>query len=100
MDLSFFTMPIHPVGKPIAQSMKEDREAFLLADRLGYVEGYCGEHTTDLAEVITSTVAFMASLAYETKTSGWEPARSTCPIPIRRGLLLKWPCSTTCWKAG
>ena len=67
MDLSFFTMPIHPVGKPIAQSMKEDREAFLLADRLGYVEGYCGEHTTDLAEVITSTVAFMASLAYETK---------------------------------
>lgn len=67
MDLSFFTMPIHPVGKPVAQSIKEDREAFILADQLGYKEGYCGEHTTDLAEVITSTVAFMASLAYETK---------------------------------
>jgi alkanesulfonate monooxygenase SsuD/methylene tetrahydromethanopterin reductase-like flavin-dependent oxidoreductase (luciferase family) len=67
MDLSFFTMPIHPVGKPVSQSLREDREAFLLADRLGFKEGYCGEHTTDLAEVIPSTVAFMASLAYETK---------------------------------
>ena len=67
MKLSFFTMPIHPVGKPIVQSLKEDREAFLLADKLGYVEAYCGEHTTDRAEIITSTVAFLASLAYETK---------------------------------
>lgn len=67
MDLSFFTMPIHPVGKSVTQSLKEDREAFILADELGFVEGYCGEHTTDLAEVITSTVAFMASLAYDTK---------------------------------
>ena len=67
MKLSFFTMPIHPVGKPIVQSLKEDREAFLLADQLGYAEAYCGEHTTDRAEIITSTVAFLASLAYETK---------------------------------
>ena len=67
MDLSFFTMPLHPLGKPLAQSIKEDREAFILADSLGFKEGYCGEHTTDLAENITSTVAFLASLAYETK---------------------------------
>ena len=67
MDLSFFTMPLHPVGNPVAQSIMEDREAFILADSLGFKEGYCGEHTTDLAENITSTVAFMASLAYETK---------------------------------
>ncbi|WP_353475878.1 LLM class flavin-dependent oxidoreductase (plasmid) [Salipiger sp. H15] len=67
MKLSFFTMPIHPLGKPIAQSLREDREAFLLADELGYAEAYCGEHTTDQAEIITSCVAFLASLAYETK---------------------------------
>ena len=67
MKLSFFTMPIHPVSKPAVQSLREDREAFLLADSLGYSEAYCGEHTTDLAEIITSTVAFLASLAYETK---------------------------------
>ena len=67
MKLSFFTMPVHPVGKAFAQSLREDREAFILADRLGYAEAYCGEHTTDLAEIVTSTVAFLASLAYETK---------------------------------
>ncbi|MGJ8625267.1 MAG: LLM class flavin-dependent oxidoreductase [Yoonia sp.] len=67
MKLSFFTMPIHPVGKPYAKSLAEDREAFILADKLGFAEAYCGEHTTDQAEIITSTVAFLASLAYETK---------------------------------
>ncbi len=67
MDVSFFTMPIHPVGKPVSQALREDREAFLLADQLGFAEGYVGEHTTDLAENITSCVAFLASLAYETK---------------------------------
>lgn len=67
MELSFFTMPIHPLGKPVWQSIQEDREAFILADELGFVEGYVGEHTTDLAECITSCVAFLASLAYETK---------------------------------
>ncbi|MGJ8624779.1 MAG: LLM class flavin-dependent oxidoreductase [Yoonia sp.] len=67
MKLSFFTMPIHPVGKPFAKSLAEDREAFILADKLGFAEAYCGEHTTDQAEIITSTVAFLASLAYETK---------------------------------
>lgn len=67
MELSFFTMPIHPLGKPISQSLSEDREAFILADELGFAEAYCGEHTTDQAEIITSTVAFLASLAYETK---------------------------------
>jgi len=67
MKLSFFTMPIHPLDKPVVQSLKEDREAFMLADSLGYAEAYCGEHTTDKAEIITSTVAFLASLAYETK---------------------------------
>ena len=67
MKLSFFTMPIHPLDKPYAQSLREDREAFILADKLGYAEAYCGEHSTDLAETITSCVAFLASLAYETK---------------------------------
>ncbi|WP_417586690.1 LLM class flavin-dependent oxidoreductase [Pararhodobacter oceanensis] len=67
MKLSFFTMPIHPLGKPLSKSLAEDREAFILADKLGYAEAYCGEHTTDQAEIITSSVAFLSSLAYETK---------------------------------
>ena len=67
MQLGFFTMPIHPIGKDWRQSLKEDREAFILADELGFVEGYVGEHTTDAAENITSCIAFIATLVDATK---------------------------------
>jgi alkanesulfonate monooxygenase SsuD/methylene tetrahydromethanopterin reductase-like flavin-dependent oxidoreductase (luciferase family) len=67
MKLGFFTMPIHPVGKDWRQCLREDREAFILADELGFVEGYVGEHSTDLAENITSCAMFIASLADATK---------------------------------
>ena len=50
MNLGFFTMPIHPLDKDWRQSLREDREAFILADELGYTEGYVGEHHTDRAE--------------------------------------------------
>jgi len=68
MKLGFFTMPIHPVDKEWRQSLHEDREAFVLADELGFVEAYCGEHVTDKAENITSCVAFLAWIASATKT--------------------------------
>ena len=35
MKLGFFTMPLHPPGRDYTQTLKEDREAVLLADRLG-----------------------------------------------------------------
>ena len=44
MEIGFFTMPIHPVDKDWRVSLKEDREAFLLADELGFSLGklnYC-----------------------------------------------------------
>jgi len=68
MKLGFFTMPIHPLDKDWRQSLREDREAFLLADKLGFVEGYVGEHATDRAENITSCAVFIASLIDATKT--------------------------------
>lgn len=67
MDLGFFTMPIHPVEKDWRLCLKEDREAFLLADELGFTEAYVGEHVTDRAENITSCVAFIAWLAAATR---------------------------------
>jgi alkanesulfonate monooxygenase SsuD/methylene tetrahydromethanopterin reductase-like flavin-dependent oxidoreductase (luciferase family) len=67
MNLGFFTMPIHPVGRDWRQTLREDQEAFLLADELGYSEGYVGEHVTDLAENITSCIVFLASLASRIK---------------------------------
>ena len=67
MKLGFFTMPIHPLGKDWRQCLREDREAFLLADELGFVEAYAGEHSTDQSENITSCAMFIASLAEATK---------------------------------
>src|SRR6516164_4730467 len=67
MRLGFFTMPIHPIDKDWRVSLREDREAFLLADQLGYVEGFVGEHTTDRAENITSCTMFIASMIEATK---------------------------------
>ncbi|HZL31488.1 MAG TPA: LLM class flavin-dependent oxidoreductase [Pseudolabrys sp.] len=68
MNLGFFTMPIHPLEKDWRQSLREDREAFILADELGFTEGYVGEHVTDRAENITSCAIFIATLAHATKT--------------------------------
>jgi alkanesulfonate monooxygenase SsuD/methylene tetrahydromethanopterin reductase-like flavin-dependent oxidoreductase (luciferase family) len=67
MKLGFFTMPMHPIGKDWQQSLREDRQAFILADELGFVEGYCGEHATDPEENITSSAMFMASLVDATR---------------------------------
>ena len=67
MNLGFFTMPIHPLEKDWRRSLKEDREAFLLADELGLTEAYVGEHVTDRAENITSCIAFLAWIAAATK---------------------------------
>jgi hypothetical protein len=67
MQLGFFTMPIHPLEKDWRQTLREDREAFILADELGFSEAYVGEHTTDQAENITSCVLFLASLVGRTR---------------------------------
>ncbi len=67
MNLGFFTMPIHPLEKDWRQSLREDREAFILADELGFTEGYCGEHATDKAENITSCALFLATLVGHVK---------------------------------
>ena len=67
MNLGFFTMPIHPLDKDWQLSLREDREAFLLADELGFNEAYVGEHVTDRAENITSCIAFLAWIAAATK---------------------------------
>src|SRR5690349_2010903 len=67
MKLATFMMPLHPPERSPAETLPEDREAILLADRLGYTEAYVGEHVTDLAENVTSCLMFLASLAHDTK---------------------------------
>ena len=68
MKLGTFMMPLHPPKRQPWETYAEDREAILLADRLGYAEALVGEHVTDLAENVTSCLMFLASLAHETKS--------------------------------
>ena len=67
MKHSMFMMPLHPPGRNISQTLQEDRAAVILADQLGYSEAYVGEHVTDAAETVTSSMIFLASLIAETK---------------------------------
>jgi alkanesulfonate monooxygenase SsuD/methylene tetrahydromethanopterin reductase-like flavin-dependent oxidoreductase (luciferase family) len=67
MKLGFFTMPIHPADKDWRICLREDREAFILADELGFSEGYAGEHTTDSCENITSCTMFLSTLVDRVK---------------------------------
>jgi len=68
MRLGFFTMPMHPPSRNYTQTLKEDREAILIADRLGYHEAYIGEHLSDVCETIPSCLSFIASVAHDTRT--------------------------------
>ena len=67
MKLGFFTQPVHPIDRVYREVLREDQEAVMLADELGYCEALIGEHMTDLAEPITSCLAFIASLIDRTK---------------------------------
>lgn len=62
MDLGLFMMPLHRPGKPWAQALAEDREAVILADRLGFSEVWVGEHFTTKVEQIPSPLMFFSSL--------------------------------------
>ena len=63
LKLGFFIQPVHPPARAYADVLREDREAVVLADRLGYREAFIGEHLVDAAETITSSLAFIAHLA-------------------------------------
>ncbi len=63
LKLGFFIQPVHPPSRPYADVLREDREAVMLADRLGYSEAFIGEHLMDRAETVTSSLAFIANMA-------------------------------------
>ena len=67
MRLGYFTMPVHPLGRDWSQTLREDREAFILADKLGFHDAFMGEHLTDACENVTNSMLFLATLIHETK---------------------------------
>ena len=67
MKIGTFMMPLHPPSRIPHETLKEDQEAIILADELGFDEAFVGEHVTDLAENVTSCMIFLASVASATK---------------------------------
>ena len=68
MRLGYFTMPVHPMDRDWSQTLREDREAIILADKLGFYDAFVGEHLTDACENITNSMMFQATLIHDTKT--------------------------------
>jgi alkanesulfonate monooxygenase SsuD/methylene tetrahydromethanopterin reductase-like flavin-dependent oxidoreductase (luciferase family) len=68
MRLGYFTMPVHPMERDWSQTLREDREAIMLADKLGFYDAFVGEHLTDACETITNSMLFHATLIHDTKT--------------------------------
>lgn len=67
MRLGYFSMPLHPLGRPWQETLREDREAVILADRLGFHDAFIGEHLTDRHENITNSLLFLATLISDTE---------------------------------
>lgn len=66
MRLGYFAMPLHPLGRSWSETLQEDRQAVILADRLGFHDAFIGEHLTDRHENITNSLLFLATLISET----------------------------------
>jgi alkanesulfonate monooxygenase SsuD/methylene tetrahydromethanopterin reductase-like flavin-dependent oxidoreductase (luciferase family) len=62
MRLGFFMMPVHPPARSFTDTLAEDTEKSLLADKLGFTELWLGEHFSATSEPIPSPLMFMAGL--------------------------------------
>jgi alkanesulfonate monooxygenase SsuD/methylene tetrahydromethanopterin reductase-like flavin-dependent oxidoreductase (luciferase family) len=67
MRLGLFMMPLHPPHRPLHETLAEDTEKSLLADRLGFDELWVGEHFSASSEPIASPLMFMAGLVHRTR---------------------------------
>ena len=67
MRLGLFMMPVHPPHRPMHETLAEDIEKSLLADRLGFDEMFLGEHYSASTEPYPSPLMFMASLIARTE---------------------------------
>jgi alkanesulfonate monooxygenase SsuD/methylene tetrahydromethanopterin reductase-like flavin-dependent oxidoreductase (luciferase family) len=67
MRLGYFAMPMHFEHRSWSDTLREDREAVILADELGYHDCFIGEHLTDKSENITNSMLFLASLISDTR---------------------------------
>jgi alkanesulfonate monooxygenase SsuD/methylene tetrahydromethanopterin reductase-like flavin-dependent oxidoreductase (luciferase family) len=74
MRLGMFMMPVHPPARSFTDTLAEDEEKSLYADRLGFDELWLGEHFSATTEPIPSPLMFMAGLLPRTKNLSFGTA--------------------------
>ncbi len=67
MKPGFFTMPLHPPGANLTETLKSDLDQIVKLDELGYEEAWIGEHFTAEWENIPSPELFIAQAIPVTK---------------------------------
>ncbi len=67
MEVGYFTMPLHPPGSDITQTLADDLEQIVTLDELGYHEAWIGEHFTFAWENIPIPDLFIAQALGMTK---------------------------------
>ena len=67
MRLGLFMMPVHPPGRSMSDTLREDTAKSLLADQLGFDELWMGEHFSAITEPFPSPLMFLAGLVPQTK---------------------------------
>ena len=60
MEVGYFTMPLHPPGSNLTQTLEDDLEQIVILDKLGYKEAWIGEHFTAKWENIPAPDIFIA----------------------------------------
>ena len=67
MKVGYFTMPLHPPGSNITETLESDLQQIILLDQLGYSEAWIGEHFTAQWENIPAPDLFIAKALALTK---------------------------------
>ena len=67
VKLGMFMMPFHHPSRNYATTLEEDREAIIVADRLGFSDVFVGEHFTSWSEPISSPLMFVSTVIDRTQ---------------------------------
>ena len=67
MKLGYFTMPLHPAGAELSDTLDHDLEQIVYLDKIGFSEAWIGEHFTAGWENIPAPDIFIANALAHTK---------------------------------
>lgn len=67
MELGFFTMPLHPPGSELTQTIEADLDQLVRLDGLGFAEAWIGEHFTAAWENVPAPDLLIAAALPSTR---------------------------------